>query len=1081
MKRFLVVFLFIAGVYHPCCGQNTAQDKSVLDSLIKEKKFPEAALLLEKQLLFYNAMNSYDSLATFPYYIGIINHNTNGAVSAIKHIDDFITDLEAKGAGDRNMQKSYMSYVRYLDETGKVQHSYTMTEKALYHAEKMPDKTPEETGYIIYNLGASALSMGEFDLAGKHFRQALKQYEIYDNTPQSKLADAYNAMGAMMWLSTKLDSAALYYKKSVNSIEKSDTDSISKKYLSAVTLSNVALIQQNLGKSTEAIETLKKVLENYLEVEELSDNIEHINKAKVYKWNATSNLAVFYNDLGDFNRANKLLAYVLEDQARELDSTDSRVFKTRVKLGQSLMSLKRYREAQNIFIKALQGFEANPADEFYWKAITFFGLAETAEALGNKSEASNFYAQSERYFEKILKDGYDRQYLNFLVKQSSFLAETKEKQKAEQLALKGYNYTVKFAPNEGLVQFKQLLNLAEVNFKIGNIEKSVVKSNDALKLLETIQNSGSILDSVQLEYQKPKAVLIKTRSAHQLQQNRDSLFLKKLYEEMQKTISILERQKSITIAPENVSALLENNKELFDFIKELGLELYKLTGNKKYLEKTLGYHESGLYYKIRSRFNKRDQIASYGLPPEIIKKENELKENIHTTLSKRESAGLKSFFNATNEWNEFLNRLKIEFPRYYKMRYETISETAITVQNKLDKNTTLVRYVYIGEELHAFLITKNSISLFSLKSNGVNDLIKSLNRGRNLEEEYLTLNLLYNAIWHPFAETIKTKNVIVIPDANLFNLSFETLVEKQVKTSKDFVKHSLLSKHSISYNFSLLLHQEKNEKEYKTNFVAFAPGFVEEMKADYTNKEKTSPLEENLYLSMLPQPFTLDLIENLRKKYYGKTYIKQASTLTNFIKNGHNTKILHIGTHAESNNISPEFSRLLFAKDLLSTDEENFMYAHEIYNQNFSSHLAILTACETGKPNYQAGEGMISLAHAFHYAGSESLLTGIWRIDEQASAIIMESFYKYLSEGLTKPEALQKSKLDYLSNAKGRAQSPEYWAGIVLMGDPSPVMLKKNNKTALWGAGALIVLFGFYGLNKLQKNRSKVDEDKHLV
>ena len=63
-----------------------------------------------------------------------------------------------------------------------------------------------------------------------------------------------------------------------------------------------------------------------------------------------------------------------------------------------------------------------------------------------------------------------------------------------------------------------------------------------------------------------------------------------------------------------------------------------------------------------------------------------------------------------------------------------------------------------------------------------------------------------------------------------------------------------------------------------------------------------------------------------------------------------------------------------------------------------SSNLAILTACETGKPTYQAGEGMISLAHAFNYAGSESILTSLWKIDEQSSAVIIESFYKYLKK-----------------------------------------------------------------------------------
>jgi CHAT domain-containing protein len=61
-----------------------------------------------------------------------------------------------------------------------------------------------------------------------------------------------------------------------------------------------------------------------------------------------------------------------------------------------------------------------------------------------------------------------------------------------------------------------------------------------------------------------------------------------------------------------------------------------------------------------------------------------------------------------------------------------------------------------------------------------------------------------------------------------------------------------------------------------------------------------------------------------------------------------------------------------------------------------------LTACESGKPGYEDGEGMISLTHAFNYAGSESIVTGLWKIDEQASALLLDIFYKNLRKRVTK-------------------------------------------------------------------------------
>src|SRR5690606_31047504 len=154
-------------------------------------------------------------------------------------------------------------------------------------------------------------------------------------------------------------------------------------------------------------------------------------------------------------------------------------------------------------------------------------------------------------------------------------------------------------------------------------------------------------------------------------------------------------------------------------------------------------------------------------------------------------------------------------------------------------------------------------------------------------------------------------------------------------------------------------------------------------------------------------------------------------------------KIIHIGTHAESNNISPELSRLIFAKH--APDDNNSLFTYEIYDQNLNSNLAILTACETGKPTYQAGEGMISLAHAFNYAGSESILTSLWEIDEQSSMLIVESFYNYLAQGLPKDEALKNAKLDYIANAEDRTLAPSYWAGLVLIGDSSAIDISASN------------------------------------
>jgi len=62
-------------------------------------------------------------------------------------------------------------------------------------------------------------------------------------------------------------------------------------------------------------------------------------------------------------------------------------------------------------------------------------------------------------------------------------------------------------------------------------------------------------------------------------------------------------------------------------------------------------------------------------------------------------------------------------------------------------------------------------------------------------------------------------------------------------------------------------------------------------------------------------------------------------------------------------------------------------------------------------------------------------------------------------------EALQQAKLEYLQNAEGRMKAPVYWAGLVMMGEPTKLLLNNpvNHTYRIIGAiiffGLLLLLF----------------------
>ncbi len=659
-------------------------------------------------------------------------------------------------------------------------------------------------------------------------------------------------------------------------------------------------------------------------------------------------------------------------------------------------------------------------------------------------------------------------YLDFTIKASRFYAKHKEKDKAIGMAEKAYYYITANQGSTTAFEIQQTLNLGEIYFELGDYKSALAQALSTQKLLKkTLPTQTNPIDSTKIIFYKPQIILLKAKSAFQLKDNRNVDFLKMEFSELQEAIQLIEEQKILVGEDSNITLLIDNNSNIFEFAKQLALELYEKTKDKQYLTHAMSLHESILYNRIRARLNAMSSVAYGKVPVSIINQEIELKEKLKAALS--ENNTIEAFMNVNSEWKDFLAELKKDYPKYYKLRFASISKSLKDIEKKVPANTTIIKYLFSNDDLLAILISQNETALYKLDKTDMTSKIASLqNKNQTTQNNVKTLNDLYIVLWQPFAKQVKTERVVIIPDRDLFNLNFEMLTTERLSNYKDMETKSLLSKHLISYNYSLfLIDKDHKATDYKNNFVAFVPEFNSQMKSKYQISMRDSLSLDQDYLNLLPQPFTRDLAQKSAQLFNGSSYLNEKSTKSLFKNNAKAHKIIHIGTHAESNNISPELSRLIFAKSMDSTQaDDNYLYTYEIYNTNLSSNLAILTACETGKPTYQAGEGMISLAHAFNYAGSESILTSLWKIDEKSSAVIISLFYKYINKGWAKDEALQQAKLDYIASAEGRTLHPQYWAGLVLIGDTAPIELSSNPNYLFWILAVLTLLVVIYILRK---------------
>jgi hypothetical protein len=85
----------------------------------------------------------------------------------------------------------------------------------------------------------------------------------------------------------------------------------------------------------------------------------------------------------------------------------------------------------------------------------------------------------------------------------------------------------------------------------------------------------------------------------------------------------------------------------------------------------------------------------------------------------------------------------------------------------------------------------------------------------------------------------------------------------------------------------------------------------------------------------------------------------------------------------------------------------------------------------------------------------------LWQADDEATAALMDVFYKNLKAGKGKAEALRQAKLTYLE--KGRKTFPHYWAAFVLTGDDEGVNFTKYNNWWIGFVGIFLLVLGVFG------------------
>ena len=389
------------------------------------------------------------------------------------------------------------------------------------------------------------------------------------------------------------------------------------------------------------------------------------------------------------------------------------------------------------------------------------------------------------------------------------------------------------------------------------------------------------------------------------------------------------------------------------------------------------------------------------------------------------------------------------------------------IVSALDTNEAAIEVVRYDEYLDlkepktmyaAFILFSNdTIPLFIPLCESAS--LKAPNSDKTEINAYYNNKYLYSIFWEKLMPHLKkTNNIYFCPDDVFYKLAIESceispnvyISDKfniirltSMRNITDYKSHKNISHSSanlygdITYSLSDSTMKKQSEK-YR--ILRSDRGFAESLKH---SKQEINNISDIL------------LSKNVNVRIFDRQYANEESFMT---INGNSPDILHLSTHgfywdnkqAQSSQFyntrqSPLIeidamsrSGLLLAGankalqgDISQETDDGILTADEIAQTDLhNTQLVVLSACDTGLGDINS-EGVYGLQRAFMLAGAKTIVMSLWKVDDEATSLLMSFFYEELFVVGDAHFAIKKAQ-DRLK-AILKYSSPYYWASFIVI------------------------------------------------
>lgn len=920
---------------------------------------------------------------------------------------------------------------------------------------------------------------GKLSDAEKLYKESLEMRKrIYKNV-HPDLANGLSNLAVFYLNQSKYPEAEQYCKEALEMIQtlfQKDHPSV------ATMINNLAKIYYNLGKYSLATEYYNK---SYQMRQRLFKG-DHQDIA-----NDMNNLAMLYKDQGKYGESEKLFLKAIEMYKRIYKKDHQNIANCLDNISSLCLAQGRFNDAEKFSNESMEMTSRlfpgdNPAT-----AVRMNNHAMINESIGNFKEAESFYIKSIDMNKRLFNSDNQLLLQNYINLGNLYYNQNNYKS-AESLYELAYEIGKNIYRDDHPNIANCLNNLAKIQIKLKNYilaEKYFISSLEMQNRLynsnhpsiaETMMELAKLYE-IQNKYELAENSYLKSLNMYRdFYINNSSNLSEKEKEQFWSTI-----KNHFEFFYSFVNKRLDKNplivEDLFDYLLfSKGLLLSSVLKMKERIQNS---SDLELKDKFKEWQSLKEYLAFlYKFTFSELKDRNINRDSIevYTNSLEKELASSSQLFSSKLDktiyhWNDIKSRLKDD---------ETLIELIRFHNSENGKLTNQISYFCL-------LLNGGSSSqpkLILLKNGNYLDsagylIYKEINHNnfesvlsKDIRKYNKNYESLFSKYWKPIQKMIPSGNKIYFSPDGVYNqINILTLINpnskkylldeinlNQITSSKEI--------HSDRQNFSVLC----SNKDLNGLLIGFPNYTLKDTLGTSINTRSTfgfkslskKSKERGYNFELLPgTKIEVESINNILKECGIKTKLLIENEATeSSLKKIDNPTFLHIATHGffitQNENLDLKTSEnfnilktdlqksqenpllrsgLLLAGASSSLSDENLrsetendgiLTAFEAQNLNLDkTELVVLSACETGKGELHNGEGVYGLQRAFQVAGAKNLIMSLWKVDDEATQLMMTSFYKNWVQSGNLSDSFRKAQ----QFIKDKYKKPYYWGAFVLV------------------------------------------------